>query len=439
MVKKISNLSKNKKIAYSNRIVKVIAVALASIILLLGFTGCKSKTDNRIIIWTSCSEFAQYAEMFNRTHKDNNAVIVYKKNPAASLPPAKDEHVPDIVIGSWLRNDKIDDSFKSLDYIFDNQVLNTDKFYFQMLEAGKKDNTQYLFPVSFNLPVIMFAKENEDLVTEGYTLTTQQVREIGAEFNTKNYRDLFRKIGFTPLSNEGFLYLSAKLYGADFRDEQGKIVYNSQKLDVAADELKDWVVTENTSAQVEEDFAFKYLYMPDYRRIKSGKTLFAYTTSDKLFKIMKEQDSEIDYRWVAENSQIPIEDSFVMMGIYKKSENQIGATEFIKWFFNEENQRAILERKEDFNLDTDLFGIAGGFSTLKDVTEHVLPTFYTQLLTNIPPAQMLSVPNQLPPQWDSYKEYVVDKYLRNYIWAREDSKLPTIPELEKEWRKKVFN
>ena len=55
------------------------------------FSGCKEEKPGRIVIWTNCSEFAQYIEFFNSTHKDSNAVLVYKENPAASLPAAKDE------------------------------------------------------------------------------------------------------------------------------------------------------------------------------------------------------------------------------------------------------------------------------------------------------------------------------------------------------------
>lgn len=439
MIKKETSLPKVESTHLLRRTAKIFTAFFAVFVLLSFVTGCKSSADNRIIIWTNCREFAQYAELFNRTHKDNNAVIVYKENPAASLPPAKDELIPDLIIGPWLRNDNIDDNFRPLDYIFDNQILNTSVFYPQMLEAGIKDDRQFLFPVSFNLPVMMFSKDNEELITENYTLTLEQIREIGSEYNSKNYRDVYQQIGFTPLSNEGFLCLAAKLNDADFREEEGKITYSVPKLVDTAEKLKDWVVTENTSPQEEEDFAFKYLYMPDYRQIKSDKTLFAYTTSNELFKILKDQSSEIDYRWISEDGRIPMEDSFVMMGIYKDCENQVGATEFIKWFFNEKSQKSILERKEKFDLDTELFGIAEGFSSLKNVTEHILPLFYTELLTNIPSSQMVSVPNQLPPQWNTYKKYVIDAYLRNYIWAEEGEKIPSLNDLEKEWHKKVFS
>lgn len=422
-----------------SKLLKTIALALVSLIF---FTGCGKKKDVqacRIVIWTSNSEFAQYVELFNKTHKENSAVLVYKENPALSMPPARDEVAPDIVVGSWLRTDNPNKYYKSLDYIFDNRKLTSDVFYSQLLTAGQKKGVQYLLPVSFNLPALVFSNENKELVPDNYTLTLEQLRKAGSAYNEKNKKGAYTKMGFTPLSNNEFIYLATKIYGANFREEKGEIVWSAANLSKAADELSDWVIKENTSAQTEEDFSYKYLFMPYYRQVTSNRTLFAYTTSDQLFKAMKNQDLGIDYRWIVQDRNLPIEDSFTMMGIYKKSKNLVGATEFISWFFQSENQRAILERKDRLNLETEIFGIAGGFSAIRDVTEHILPVFYTQLLTNLPPAQMLSVPNQLPARWESYKTMVVEPYVKALATSDNTENVTSILALESEWRRKVFD
>lgn len=414
----------------------------------LSFSSCSkngrqaSRTvyqQDRIVIWTSCREFAQYIELFNRQHKDNCAILVYKENPALSLPPAKDENPPDIIVGSWLRTDSPQKNFKSLSYLFDMKKLTSDIFYPQLLDSGKRKNEQYLLPVSFNLPAIIFSAENKELIPDSYILSLKQIRETASAYNTKNKKEVYTKIGFTPLGNSDFLYLVAKMKGADFREEKGEIVSNSQGLQNAVGFLNEWVNADNTSAQMEEDFTFKYLFMPYYRQVSSGRTLFAYTTSDNLFKILKEQDLEIDYRWIVEDKKIFIEDSNMMMGIYKKANNQVGATEFINWFFQSENQQKILDSKEKMNLETDMFGIAGGFSSLRDVTEHILPVYYNQLLTNLPPNEMLTVPQQLPARWESYRTLVVEPYIKESITADSKESSPLLQDYEKEWRKKVFD
>ena len=405
----------------------------------LFLVACDEKTqEQRLVIWTDCPEFSQYIELFNKTHKDKSAILVYKENPALSLPPAKDEIVPDIIIGSWLRNENTTRYFKQIDSLFDRKSIASTDFYPQLLESGKVRKTQYLLPVSFNLPAIIFSTKNKDLISENYTITLEQIRKIASEYNVKNKNGVYSKIGFTPLSNEGFLYLAAKLYKADIYEGKNQLEWNEENLQKSIDFMRDWIRTENTSPQIEEEFAYKYLFMPYYRQVTSDRTLFAYTTSDVLLKAIKNQDLQIDYRWVCQDDVIPIEDSYTMLGIYKKAKNVVGATEFITWFFQSDNQKQILERKIDFNLDTDLFGIAGGFSSIRDVNEHILPIYYTHLLSNLPPATMLEVPQKLPIRWDSVKSSVIDVYLRESVVAEDKTTVPSIRSLETEWRKKVF-
>ena len=400
------------------------------------FYSCNEPEQTRIVIWTSCAEFAQYTELFNFTHPGSNAVIVYKENPAQELPPAKDELPPDIVIGSWLRTDKTNKQFKSLDYLFDRQTISSSMFYDQLLAAGKVRKNQYLLPVSFNLPAVIFAESNDDYIKENYTLTLDQIKAAGLSYNEKNTKGSVSRIGFLPSANDDFLYLTTKLYGVDFREEKGQIVWSDLRLRNAVNYDRDWINNTNGSAQEEQDFAYKYLFMPDYRQVTSGRTLLAYTTSNKMFGYMKSQELNIDYRWISGDGFIPIEDSFLMTGIYSKARNEQGATEFLSWFFNSENQKEILERKIEMNLNNEMFGIADGFSAMRDVTEHILPIYYNQLLTNLPPANLLKVPQKLPARWDSYKSVVVEPYLNAAITT--DEKV-SIADFEAEWRKKVFD
>jgi hypothetical protein len=309
-------------------------------------------------------------------------------------------------------------------------------FYQQLLEAGKVRKTQFLLPVSFNLPAIIFDSANESFVTENYTLSLNQIKAIGLSYNEKNAKGAFTKIGFIPSVDPDFLYLTTKLYAVDFRQDKNTIAWYDLRLRNVVSFVREWINTSNGSAQEEQDFAYKYLSMPDYRAVTSGRTLLAYTTSSQMFSNIRAQELNIDYRWIIGEDFIPIEDSFSMMGIYKKARNEQGATEFLTWFFNSENQEAILERKIQMQLNNEMFGIADGFSSLRDVTEHVFPIYYNQLLTNLPPAHLLKVPQKLPARWDSYKSVVVEPYLTNAITT--DSKTP-ISDYEAEWRKKVFD
>ena len=262
------------------------------------FSSCRQEEQQRIVIWTSCAEFAQYTELFNSTHPGSNAVIVYKENPAQELPPAKDELPPDIVIGSWLRTDKTNKQFKSLDYLFDRQIISSSMFYEQLLDAGKVRKTQFLLPVSFNLPVIIFDSANSSYITESYTLSLNQIKSIGLAYNEQNTKGSFTKIGFIPSVNADFLYLTTKLYGVDFHLDKNSVVWNDLRLRNAVNYVRDWINTNNGSAQEEQDFAYKYLSMPDYRAVTSGRTLLACTTSNNMFSNIRSQELNIDYRFL---------------------------------------------------------------------------------------------------------------------------------------------
>lgn len=424
------------KINFKSITVKILAACLLTVPLL---TSCKQEQNKKLVIWTSCSEFAQYIELFNSTHPGCQAVLVYKSNPALNLPPANDEATPDIIVGPWLKSEKLNSNFKSLHYLFERQNISSSIFYSKLLESGKSKNTQYLLPVSFNLPTIIFSDDNKDYVTDNYTLSTDQIRTIASTFNEKSRSGAYKKMGFTPTSSDDFLYLTTKLYGANFHQEKNSVVYNESNLQLTINSLKDWITEVNGSVQNESDFAYKYLFMPDYRQVTSGKTLFSYTTSDKLFKILHEQDLKIDYRWITDGNTIPLEDDMIMMGIYKKCQNQPGASEFITWFYRPENQDAILDRKIKLHLNTESFGIAGGFSSVKEVTEKIIPIYYPQILSNLPPEQLLGNSPQVPARWESYKTIVIEPYIRASLEQTENEPLPSIEELEKEWLKKVFD
>ena len=59
------------------------------------------------------------------------------------------------------------------------------------------------------------------------------------------------------------------------------------------------------------------------------------------------------------------------------------------------------------------------------------------MLQNLPVAQMIEVPQNLPPRWESYKSVVIQPYIKESI-KNEEYNL-SINDLEKEWLKKVFD
>ena len=414
---------------------KTARIVLCAVTLLFTafFFGCK-KESRRVIIWTNKSEFAPYIELFNKTHK-TKAVLVYKENPETSFPPDAESLQPDIVISPWLLSDKTKKHFENIDFLFDRKYINSTDFYAHFLKAGEISRNQYLLPVCFNLPAVMFARGNDKLIADKYMMSIDQLRKIGAAFNKKNVNGFYTQIGFAPQSNDRFLYTVAKMQGAAFKEtKNSELIWDKEKLDYSIEFLKDWITEENTSIQEESDFVYKYLSVTDDKRVTSGRTLFAFTTSDRLFKLSADQLDKVDFRWLQNGKYIPIEDSFVMMGIAKGAKNHSGAAEFI-WFFKPETQQSFLERRKIMNLDTSTFGIAGGFSSIKEVNERILPVYYKTLLSNIPQADSISIPDRKPSRWEKIKTAIVIPYIKDSLSAPEGKIVEPIEKRYSDWQK----
>lgn len=401
------------------------------------FSGCHNVSSkyNTFTIWTDKKEFVSYSELFNSLHSDTKAVIIYKPKLANSLPPAKDEEQPDLIIGSWLKNSKTKKFFRPLDSLLSEDCVNTDSFYAPLIEYGRTSGRQYLLPVSFNLPLMIFSKKYEKLLPDQYQLSIQQIQDTSATFNKKNIKGVYTNMGFAPSWDEDFVYLVTKQFGPVFAEKGNSFVWDREKLDETVEYIKNWTSEKNESTTVEQDFEFKYLYTPKYRQIAQDRTLFAFTTSSSFFNISFEQLGDIDYRWISVKNGLPIEDDIVSLAIYKKTKKPKYAETFIKWFFTENAQKAMLERANKMHLDTSTFGVASGFSSIKAVNEHIFPTFYRSILGNLPTEQMLSAPISLPARWESLKERVIFPYLSSAIKTEPQGKEENLEELLSAWSK----
>ncbi len=411
--------------------------------ILLVFVGflsfsCNSTYENPIVIWTNKSEFVSYVELFNASQDDYKAIVVYKESPAESFPVAKDEVPPDIVVGPWLKNETIRKNFLPLNYLFAGMQLQEQNFYPQLLEVGNINNRQYLLPVSFNVPVIIFSKQNEDLITNNYLLSLDEIKEISLTYNRKNKSKIFTSMGFAPRWNKDFLYTVAKMQGSNFQEQGRSFSWDKSKLDESINYLREWTTTNNETTTAEDDFSFKYLYMPSYKLVSSEHCLFAYSTSDKLFSIPEEKLSDIDYRWIHYENKIPVEDNIISLGLYKKSKNIEHAENFILWLMQEDTQKAILERNKSMKLNTATFGIAGGFSAIKSVNERIFTQFNSKLMGNLPIAECLETPNILPAHWDEIKEKVIIPYLMEATDTENQVTEQVLLDKISDWNKQYF-
>ena len=379
--------------------------------------SCAIFENSTVILWTDRPEFALYGEYFNAAQNRYKVEIRYFEAPAQRL--VETGEYPDIVAATWLTSASTRSLFRPLDDLLKKGDLDESSFYQRLLSLGKIDNRQYLLPVNFNIPALIFAsssRRGDDFAqpySNPFTIEMEEIKEHGKAHNTQT-GGVYTRMGFSLSTNDEFLFLAAILHGANFR-EAAPIAWESQALEQSVRYVNEWITEANTSVQMEDDFAFKYFFDPPDKLVNSGRILFTYMDSSRFFTLPEERRTNLDFRWIAAREMIPIDEWGVYYGIHRRTRALSGAKAFTRWFFTTETQKLLLEAEKSKRTTEISFGIAGGFSAMRTVTEQVFPQFYPDLLGRIPPENYLSPPNILPRNWISVKERVILPYLRERI------------------------
>ena len=414
------------------KLFRLLFILLASNFSLLALISCGATPP--VVIWTDRPEIVSYVEFFNVAQDKAKAVVVYKDRLAVSLPPAKDEQVPDIVIGSFLRNSRIKKNFAPLGRVFSRSQINPSSIYAPLLEYGRVSGRQYLIPVSFNLPTMIFAQKNHDLIAENMVIDSDTIRDAAGLFNQKSKDDFFIKMGYAPSWNANFIFHIAKMNGAEFGEKGNAFSWNAESLAGAIEYIKSWSLSKNGGTPAEQDFSFKYLYAPAHKLVNSDRCLFSYSKSDDFFNISSEQTESIAFHWLGKGDKIFVNDDMTSLGLYKKSRNVRAACEFFWWFLSEATQKNLLVRTMRMNLDTQTFGICSGFSSIKSVNERIFPAYYKTLLGKMPAENSLVAPLPLPSRWESLKERVIIPYLSEATDTENNTPIKSIDERIAAWR-----
>lgn len=383
---------------------------LALLLACFTFSACRNAEDSIAVIWTDRIEFISYCEAFNSAQNRYKITVSYKENPSDALMDASEQ--PDIVIGPWLRGDAARVKFGKLGGLLSKRKIDPDIFYPLLFELGNINGAQYLLPVSFNLPTIIFSASQKNVIKTNFTLSLEEMRSLAADYNKKNGSE-YTKMGFSPRWDTDFLYVTAQGLDASFEETKNLFSWSDKTLQEVIAYIRHWSDEINTSAAAEDEFKFKYLYDPPYTLITNGRCLFWYLPSDKLFSLNNEKLKSLDYRWMNYNGKTPLQDDIIYAGICKKAKNKAAARAFLLWFFNEESQKKLLARSESDKRIAPSFGLAGGFSSLKEVTENIFPVYYPLLLKHLPQTNDFSAPHILPHNWEQLKKEIIFPYLKD--------------------------
>jgi ABC-type glycerol-3-phosphate transport system substrate-binding protein len=409
------------------------AAPLAAVLLAFLFTAasCSGDSANAAVLWTDQPEFAFYAEMFNAGQDRYKVEVHYFESPAQRLTETRD--FPDIAAASWLKSTSTRDLFRPLDDLFRKETISYSSFYPKLLALGNIESKQYLLPVSFNIPALIFARSYGQPLSNPFTIDMTEIMERGKAFNEEGSGG-YTRMGFSPSWDDEFLFITAALFNTGFR-EAAPIAWDPLALEQAMIWIQQWIAHANTSIQAEDDFAFKYLYDPPEKLVGEGRILFSYMDSRKFFTQAEEHRANLDFRWIAEKEVIPLDERSVYLGIMKKGRAKKAAIAFTQWFFQEDTQRMLLESSKKSRLMETSFGIGGGFSGLRTVTEQIFPQFYPSLLGHMPPESFLSPPAILPRNWMSIKERVILPYLHDRIRSQSREEIRSLERRITDWHR----
>ncbi|MCE1195568.1 hypothetical protein LWX53_03605 [bacterium] len=385
------------------------------------------------VLWTDTPDMLIAAELFNASQKRHLIEVRYVEDlPSALAAPATMEAKPSLVVGGGLRASALSDRFLSLEYLFGELVLSKGSFYPALLKSGVEGKRQILVPVSFNLLLLLSGKDQPEARAAGdpappspdkAVITVEEIRRRAALFSAGS-KPGAERMGFSPRwPDKDFLFQWVQLGGANFAEnDEGKggkgqegaplpLSWDQAALDRGVLRLREYIRAANGSVEAEDAFAFRYLFAPGYKNVADGRILYAAMGSAEYLTLSPALRSKYEYRYFAEGGRLAVAEDIRYAGIPRDAPNKESAEQFFRWFFNADRQKAILEKSRALRLSESAFGIGGGFSSLRAVTEETFPAYYADLAGMAPPERMLQPPEAMPPSWERIKKDVVLPWL----------------------------
>jgi ABC-type glycerol-3-phosphate transport system substrate-binding protein len=382
--------------------------------------GCGLGLAPAVQLITNRAEMAAYVDRFNSTQSDLKVEISYQEVPSQAVL----DGVPgDAVIGEWLASPAVMDHMDSLGDIVKPGKIDPSWFYARLLDMGSRDNRPILIPISFTLPAIVYVRTAADLPNKMF-MPLDDLKSMSRGFNKTGRTGLPSAMGFSPLGdwNAGFLTTSALLFGARFRPgRNGLPAYDEGGLNNTVDFLRAWISEVNGGAAADAVFSSRNRVQPWYRLLASGKTLFALASFTDFFALPEEKRRDLDFRWLSQDSTVPVMDNVLFGGVLRSSRNKAQARAFLQWFCSPSAQQGLLSVNQSKRIG--VFGITDGFSSLKSINEKDLPQKYPILLGHIPLETLLSFPTPLPDNWVKVRDSVILPWIAQTATGQETEAL----------------
>ena len=380
---------------------------IISFLILTIVTACSLfSNDSAAVLWTDRPEIAAYVELFNAETEGRRIEVVYTEIPWKSL-ENEAEH-PDLVAGTRLDSVLSIRHFATVDRLVDSGVLKPAGFYHELFEMGRKDEKTYLLPLSFSLPIVVFADEFSTAFSDDYLITADEMRRFAVEYNIVDGRPT--RMGYSPRWQPEFIYGLAVLLGAEFNESDERLpVWNDAMVQQALLYSIEWTETTNGGYELEDHFVLKYMYNPLYKLLDTSRILFNFMRIEEFLALPAAIREHLDFRWLSDGSKIAVWDDVLFVGKTRQSRKRKTADAFLAWLFDPVTQGKLLETAQ-FER-TRSFGLAGGFSSLISINVDALPRYFPFLIGHVPDGDSLDFPNRLPEAWADLRNSVIIPWL----------------------------
>jgi hypothetical protein len=368
------------------------------------FSSCAAKPVG--IIVTDSAEILSFVEYFNTNSDLGKFQIIYSQDPAAELLERRPIQA-DIVISDTINQLSVIGQFKNLQSYFETENsqegedINAEAFYPELLKAGVFESDQKLLPLSYSMHVLLSkADEQEDQTASiPSSLLIEQSIELDSAGRGSSY-------GFSPIWSQEFLLQFLEYHGSTLIADS-PLLFDSEAVEAAAVELSTWY----NNLQFEDAFTIKYSRTPFYQLLLEERIQYYFADISELLKLPQQERENLEYRLVEFNDVIPVSGEVQYIGIPQRASHPRLAKQFVKWLFQDETQRALIEN--NLNLQISSYGFGLGFSSLKDINE-------LELQRNYPSLEVFPDENKLVPRTarNSYWEELYSEVLIPWIMNR---------------------
>lgn len=367
---------------------------------------CAGLADESFIVWGDRPEYAAYIDYYNTLDPQHRGYFQYKEqifpdHIDRTTPP------PHVIIAEHIAYR----GAKRVMRTIPRSILNTPPpgtFYENILSVGTIGRSQRVIPLSFNIPIVIFNRNQSFEFLTSPAVTLEQLRREAEQLNRYTDETLSR-VGFAPQWDGHFLYLGTKAYGANYReDRQNNIRWNEQEIFEALRYFRNW------NRDIEEEdlsgFVERYLREPLHARVTDQR--IGFFVSD-LTTYSRLDFDQFDFRPLTNAQGIFIEENMTFIGMHRYRRNNAQAQQFVRWIIQQEAQNALIEHTEGYNID--IFGFANGLSTIKEISARTIPRYYPWLIGSTLGISSAFVPSQLPKYWHRIREEVLEPWLKNFL------------------------